>query len=171
MSKTQLLLFSNKILGQSGGGRIDVNSLMQEDCFGLMEAISHLIPEHGVNFITCAVWGELENLCRKWSALFSLMTRSVRGERDGSFSPAGSQKSLSLSKARSFGFCFGLNQTQSSPTPQKQEQLCGSAFAEPQSCSSLGIYHTIVGIQGVNSHGAAPHLGRDFLSAILLYPI
>lgn len=47
---------ANKIWGQSGNGRIDVDDLIQEGCFGLMEAISRFDPERGTKFLTYAVW-------------------------------------------------------------------------------------------------------------------
>lgn len=47
---------ANKIRGQSGSGRIDVDDLIQEGCFGLMEAISRFDPERGTKFLTYAVW-------------------------------------------------------------------------------------------------------------------
>lgn len=47
---------ANKIWGQSGSGRIDVDDLIQEGCFGLMEAISRFDPERGTKFLTYAVW-------------------------------------------------------------------------------------------------------------------
>lgn len=47
---------ANKIGGQSGSGRIDVDDLIQEGCFGLMEAISRFDPERGTKFLTYAVW-------------------------------------------------------------------------------------------------------------------
>ena len=47
---------ANKIWGQSGSGRIDVDDLIQEGCFGLMEAIDRFDPERGTKFLTYAVW-------------------------------------------------------------------------------------------------------------------
>ena len=47
---------ANKIWGQSGSGRIDVDDLIQEGCFGLMEAIDRFDPERGAKFLTYAVW-------------------------------------------------------------------------------------------------------------------
>lgn len=47
---------ANKIWGQSGSGRIDVDDLIQEGCFGLMEAINRFDPERGTKFLTYAVW-------------------------------------------------------------------------------------------------------------------
>lgn len=47
---------ANKIGGQSGSGRIDVDDLIQEGCLGLMEAISRFDPERGTKFLTYAVW-------------------------------------------------------------------------------------------------------------------
>lgn len=47
---------ANKIWGQSGSGRIDVDDLIQEGCFGLMESISRFDPERGTKFLTYAVW-------------------------------------------------------------------------------------------------------------------
>lgn len=47
---------ANKIYGQSGSGRIDVDDLIQEGCFGLMEAIDRFDPERGTKFLTYAVW-------------------------------------------------------------------------------------------------------------------
>lgn len=47
---------ANKIWGQSGSGRLDVDDLIQEGCFGLMEAISRFDPERGTKFLTYAVW-------------------------------------------------------------------------------------------------------------------
>ena len=47
---------ANKIWGQSGSGRIDVDDLIQEGCFGLMEAIGRFDPERGTKFLTYAVW-------------------------------------------------------------------------------------------------------------------
>lgn len=47
---------ANKIWGQSGNGRIDVDDLIQEGCFGLMEAIDRFDPERGTKFLTYAVW-------------------------------------------------------------------------------------------------------------------
>lgn len=47
---------ANKIWGQSGSGCLDVDDLIQEGCFGLMEAISRFDPERGTKFLTYAVW-------------------------------------------------------------------------------------------------------------------
>lgn len=47
---------ANKIWGQSGSGRIDVDDLVQEGCFGLIEAIDRFDPERGTKFLTYAVW-------------------------------------------------------------------------------------------------------------------
>ncbi len=47
---------ANKIVGQSGDSRLDVDDLIQEGCFGLMEAISRFDPERGTKFLTYAVW-------------------------------------------------------------------------------------------------------------------
>lgn len=47
---------ANKIWGQSGSGRIDVDDLIQEGCLGLMKAISRFDPERGMKFLTYAVW-------------------------------------------------------------------------------------------------------------------
>lgn len=47
---------ANKIWGQSGNSRLDVDDLIQEGCFGLMEAISRFDPERGTKFLTYAVW-------------------------------------------------------------------------------------------------------------------
>lgn len=47
---------ANKIYGQSGSGCLDVDDLIQEGCFGLMEAISRFDPERGTKFLTYAVW-------------------------------------------------------------------------------------------------------------------
>ena len=47
---------ANKIGGQSGSGRIDVDDLIQEGCLGLMKAISRFDPERGTKFLTYAVW-------------------------------------------------------------------------------------------------------------------
>lgn len=47
---------ANKIWGQSGSGRIDVDDLIQEGCFGLMEAIDRFDSERGTKFLTYAVW-------------------------------------------------------------------------------------------------------------------
>lgn len=47
---------ANKIRGQSGNGPIDVDDLIQEGCFGLMEAIDRFDPERGTKFLTYAVW-------------------------------------------------------------------------------------------------------------------
>ena len=47
---------ANKIYGQSGSGCLDVDDLIQEGCFGLMEAIDRFDPERGTKFLTYAVW-------------------------------------------------------------------------------------------------------------------
>ena len=47
---------ANKIWGQSGSGRIDVDDLIQEVYFGLIEAIGRFDPERGTKFLTYAVW-------------------------------------------------------------------------------------------------------------------
>lgn len=47
---------ANKVYGQSGSGRLDVDDLIQEGCFGLMEAINRFDPERGTKFLTYAVW-------------------------------------------------------------------------------------------------------------------
>lgn len=47
---------ANKVLGQTGSNRFDVDDLIQEGCFGLMEAISRFDPERGTKFLTYAVW-------------------------------------------------------------------------------------------------------------------
>jgi len=47
---------ANKIWEQGGNGRLDVDDLIQEGCFGLMEAISRFDPERGTKFLTYAVW-------------------------------------------------------------------------------------------------------------------
>ena len=47
---------ANKIVGQNGDSRLDVDDLIQEGCFGLMEAISRFDPERGTKFLTYAVW-------------------------------------------------------------------------------------------------------------------
>lgn len=47
---------ANKIYGQSGSGRLDVDDLIQEGCLGLMEAINRFDPERGTKFLTYAVW-------------------------------------------------------------------------------------------------------------------
>ena len=39
---------ANKIVGQNGDSRLDVDDLIQEGCFGLMEAISRFDPERGI---------------------------------------------------------------------------------------------------------------------------
>ena len=47
---------ANKIWGQNGSGRLDVDDLIQEGCLGLMEAIDRFDPERGTKFLTYAVW-------------------------------------------------------------------------------------------------------------------
>lgn len=47
---------ANKIYGQSGSGRLDVDDLIQEGCLGLMVAINRFDPERGTKFLTYAVW-------------------------------------------------------------------------------------------------------------------
>ena len=47
---------ANKIWGQSGSSRMDVDDLIQESCFGLMKAIDRFVPERGAKFLTYAVW-------------------------------------------------------------------------------------------------------------------
>ena len=47
---------ADKIWGQSGSGRIDVDDLIQEVYFGLIEAIGRFDPERGTKFLTYAVW-------------------------------------------------------------------------------------------------------------------
>ena len=47
---------ANKIWGKLGSSRLDVDDLIQEGCFGLMEAISRFDPERGTKFLTYAVW-------------------------------------------------------------------------------------------------------------------
>ena len=47
---------ANKIWGQSGSGRIDVDDLIQEVYFGLIEAIGRFDPERVTKFLTYAVW-------------------------------------------------------------------------------------------------------------------
>ena len=47
---------ANKIYGQSGSSCLDVDDLIQEGCFGLMEAIDRFDPERGTKFLTYAVW-------------------------------------------------------------------------------------------------------------------
>ena len=47
---------ANKIWGQSGSGRIDVDDLIQEVYFGLIEAIGRFDPERGTKFLTYGVW-------------------------------------------------------------------------------------------------------------------
>lgn len=47
---------ANKVYGQSGSGRLDVDDLIQAGCFGLMEAINRFDPKRGTKFLTYAVW-------------------------------------------------------------------------------------------------------------------
>lgn len=47
---------ANKIVGEDGDTRLNVDDLIQEGCFGLMEAISRFDPERGTKFLTYAVW-------------------------------------------------------------------------------------------------------------------
>lgn len=47
---------ANKIVGQAGDTRLDVDDLIQEGCFSLMEAISRFDPQRGTKFLTYAVW-------------------------------------------------------------------------------------------------------------------
>lgn len=47
---------ANKIGGQNGSGRLDVDNLIQEGCLGLMEAIDRFDSERGTKFLTYAVW-------------------------------------------------------------------------------------------------------------------
>ena len=47
---------ANQFIERYGGNRLDVDDLIQEGCFGLMEAISRFVPERGTKFLTYAVW-------------------------------------------------------------------------------------------------------------------
>ena len=47
---------ANQFIERYGDNRLDVDDLIQEGCFGLMEAISRFVPERGTKFLTYAVW-------------------------------------------------------------------------------------------------------------------
>jgi len=47
---------ANQFIERYGDNRLDVDDLIQEGCFGLMEAISRFDPERGTKFLTYAVW-------------------------------------------------------------------------------------------------------------------
>ena len=47
---------ANQFIERYGGNRLDVDDLIQEGCFGLIEAIGRFDPERGTKFLTYAVW-------------------------------------------------------------------------------------------------------------------
>ena len=103
---------ANKIVGQCGDCRIEMDDLIQEGCFGLMEAVGRFDPERGTKFLTYAVHWVRKFMQEAVSIVTANDTISLNGLEELSFPQAygKSPEQIVLQAETYTELCNGLRQ-------------------------------------------------------------